>query len=185
MLKLWNCDILFYFRLLRLIKTSTGSMPAPQQMYRSASSTSMTTRRSFTCVDTPVYMRVTSQERSLSTPWALFPSTWLSKIWIRWEKESQKKDDILRQKDAGFLDKEWINDQGWIFFFGFSQISKTKLILEGEDKDVFSVEPATTMSTSIVQLLVKQSQKLDYEVTQQMVLQVRTIRYCLGVCEYD
>ncbi|XP_049899176.1 cadherin-related family member 2 isoform X2 [Epinephelus moara] len=55
------------------------------------------------------------------------------------------------------------------------KISKTKLTLEGEDKDVFSVEPSTTMSTSIVQLLVKQPQKLDYEVTQQMVLQIIAI----------
>ncbi|XP_078117590.1 cadherin-related family member 2 [Sander vitreus] len=53
--------------------------------------------------------------------------------------------------------------------------SKIKLTLEGEDKDVFSVEPPFTMSDSIVQLLVKQPQKLDFEIKQQMILQVIAI----------
>ncbi|XP_034739128.1 cadherin-related family member 2 [Etheostoma cragini] len=50
--------------------------------------------------------------------------------------------------------------------------SKTKLTLEGEDKDVFSVEPQFTISDSIVQFLVKQPQQLDFEKKQQMILQV-------------
>lgn len=37
---------------------------------------------------------------------------------------------------------------------------------------MFSVEPQMTMSPSAVQLLVKQPQKLDFEVKQQMVLEV-------------
>lgn len=51
----------------------------------------------------------------------------------------------------------------------------TELSLEGEDKDVFSVEPAllsSTMSDTAVQLLVRQSQLLDFEKKQRMVLQV-------------
>ncbi|XP_035524592.1 cadherin-related family member 2 isoform X2 [Morone saxatilis] len=52
------------------------------------------------------------------------------------------------------------------------KFSNTKLTLEGADKDVFSVEPQFTSSDSIVQFLVKQPQKLDYEKTTQMVLQV-------------
>ncbi|XP_071313789.1 cadherin-related family member 2 [Trachinotus anak] len=52
------------------------------------------------------------------------------------------------------------------------KISNTKLILEGADKDVFSVEPQFAASDSVVQLLVKRPQKLDFEKTQQMVLQV-------------
>ncbi|XP_044062276.1 cadherin-related family member 2 isoform X3 [Siniperca chuatsi] len=52
------------------------------------------------------------------------------------------------------------------------KISTTVLILRGDDKDVFSVEPPSTMSDSIVQLLVKQPQKLDFEEKQQMVLEV-------------
>eukprot|EP00064_Thunnus_orientalis_P004155 superscaffoldBa00000370_g4166 len=52
------------------------------------------------------------------------------------------------------------------------KVAHTKLTLEGPDKDVFSVEPQFTSSDSIVQLLVKQPQKLDFEEKQQMVLQV-------------
>ncbi|XP_051275135.1 cadherin-related family member 2 isoform X2 [Dicentrarchus labrax] len=52
------------------------------------------------------------------------------------------------------------------------KFSNTKLTLEGANKDVFSVEPQLTSSDSIVQFLVKQPQKLDYETTTQMVLQV-------------
>uniref|UniRef100_A0A3Q3M564 Cadherin domain-containing protein n=2 Tax=Mastacembelus armatus TaxID=205130 RepID=A0A3Q3M564_9TELE len=52
------------------------------------------------------------------------------------------------------------------------KISYTELILEGTDKDVFSVEPQFTMTDSIVQLLVKQPQAVDYEEKQQMILQV-------------
>lgn len=58
----------------------------------------------------------------------------------------------------------------------FLQLSKTKLVLEGDDKDAFSVEPEVTLSDSIVQLLVKQPQKLDYEEKQQTVLQVSKAR---------
>lgn len=49
----------------------------------------------------------------------------------------------------------------------------TKLSLEGEDKDVFSVEPSTAVSDTVVQLRVRQPEKLDFEQKQQMVLQVK------------
>uniref|UniRef100_UPI0037E78288 cadherin-related family member 2 n=1 Tax=Semicossyphus pulcher TaxID=241346 RepID=UPI0037E78288 len=52
------------------------------------------------------------------------------------------------------------------------KISNTRLTLKGPDSDVFSVQPQFTISDSIVQLLVRQPQKLDYEKTQQMVVQV-------------
>ncbi|XP_029298107.1 LOW QUALITY PROTEIN: cadherin-related family member 2 [Cottoperca gobio] len=55
------------------------------------------------------------------------------------------------------------------------KISKTQLTLEGPDKAMFSVEPQSTMSDSIVQLLVKQPQLLDFEEKQKMVLQVIAI----------
>ncbi|XP_062250366.1 cadherin-related family member 2 [Platichthys flesus] len=55
------------------------------------------------------------------------------------------------------------------------KISRTKLILEGTDKDVFSVEPQFTSSDSIVQLMVKQPKLLDFEKIQQIVLQVVAI----------
>ncbi|XP_037531305.1 cadherin-related family member 2 [Nematolebias whitei] len=48
----------------------------------------------------------------------------------------------------------------------------TKLTLEGEDKDVFSVEPSTAVSDTLVQLRVRQPEKLDFEQKQQMILQV-------------
>ncbi|KAM6923992.1 cadherin-related family member 2 [Xenentodon cancila] len=50
--------------------------------------------------------------------------------------------------------------------------SQTELILEGRDQEVFSVEPSFTTSDSIVQLLVRQPENLDYEKKQQMILQV-------------
>uniref|UniRef100_A0A3P9IYZ2 Cadherin domain-containing protein n=1 Tax=Oryzias latipes TaxID=8090 RepID=A0A3P9IYZ2_ORYLA len=50
--------------------------------------------------------------------------------------------------------------------------SRTQLILEGPDKDVFSVEPSFTTVDTVVQLLVKQTEKLDFEKVQQIVLQV-------------
>ncbi|XP_070693422.1 cadherin-related family member 2 [Pempheris klunzingeri] len=52
------------------------------------------------------------------------------------------------------------------------KVSKTELSLEGEDKDIFSVEPKFTISDSVVQLLVKQPQNLDFEEKQQIVLRV-------------
>ncbi|KAG7518021.1 cadherin-related family member 2 [Solea senegalensis] len=52
------------------------------------------------------------------------------------------------------------------------RFSRTNLKLEGADKDVFTVAPDHITSESIVQLLVKQPQLLDFEVTQQMVVQV-------------
>ncbi|XP_029021467.1 cadherin-related family member 2 isoform X2 [Betta splendens] len=56
------------------------------------------------------------------------------------------------------------------------KIAGTNLILEGEYKNVFSVEPSTiAVSRSIVQLLIKQPQILDYEKIQQMILQVIAI----------
>ncbi|XP_041847203.1 cadherin-related family member 2 [Melanotaenia boesemani] len=54
--------------------------------------------------------------------------------------------------------------------------ANTELRLEGVDKDVFSVEPSfTQISESVVQLLVRQSQNLDFEKKQQMILQVIAI----------
>uniref|UniRef100_A0A3P9Q351 Cadherin domain-containing protein n=2 Tax=Poecilia reticulata TaxID=8081 RepID=A0A3P9Q351_POERE len=50
---------------------------------------------------------------------------------------------------------------------------QTELTLEGEDKDVFSVEPPMFAGPeSIVQLLVRQPENLDFEEKQQMILQV-------------
>lgn len=62
-----------------------------------------------------------------------------------------------------------------IFFLDFSQSSKTQLILQGADSDVFSAEPQTAMSDSIIQLLVKKPQNLDFEAKHQMVLEVSKI----------
>lgn len=50
---------------------------------------------------------------------------------------------------------------------------QTRLSLGGTNKDVFSVEPQLAMSESIVQILVKEPQKLDFEKIQQMVVEVR------------
>ncbi|KAK5897326.1 hypothetical protein CesoFtcFv8_010397 [Champsocephalus esox] len=55
------------------------------------------------------------------------------------------------------------------------KIKKMKLTLEGHNSDVFSVEPQSTASDSIVQLLVKQPQNLDYEKIQTIVLKVIAI----------
>ncbi|KAK5925335.1 hypothetical protein CgunFtcFv8_017866 [Champsocephalus gunnari] len=55
------------------------------------------------------------------------------------------------------------------------KIKKMKLTLEGLNSDVFSVEPQSTASDSIVQLLVKQPQNLDYENIQTIVLTVIAI----------
>ncbi|XP_072251400.1 cadherin-related family member 2 [Leuresthes tenuis] len=52
------------------------------------------------------------------------------------------------------------------------KFSHTELSLVGEDKDVFSVEPSSTISDSIVQLVVREPQNLDFEKKQQMILQV-------------
>lgn len=48
-------------------------------------------------------------------------------------------------------------------------------MLAGADKDVFSVEPQSATSQSTVQIVVKRPQELDFEVKQQMVLQVRRV----------
>ncbi|XP_077589784.1 cadherin-related family member 2 [Stigmatopora nigra] len=48
----------------------------------------------------------------------------------------------------------------------------TQLTLGGADKAVFSVEPKFTISDSVVQLVVKEPQELDYEKTHQMVVEV-------------
>ncbi|KAL3045106.1 hypothetical protein OYC64_013376 [Pagothenia borchgrevinki] len=55
------------------------------------------------------------------------------------------------------------------------KFKKMKLTLEGGNSDVFSVEPQSTASDSIVQLLVKQPQNLDYELIQTIVLSVIAI----------
>ncbi|TMS17331.1 Cadherin-related family member 2 [Larimichthys crocea] len=52
------------------------------------------------------------------------------------------------------------------------QMPQTRLSLGGTNKDVFSVEPQLAMSESIVQILVKEPQKLDFEKIQQMVVEV-------------
>ncbi|XP_029369173.1 cadherin-related family member 2 [Echeneis naucrates] len=52
------------------------------------------------------------------------------------------------------------------------KFSQTKLTLEGADKEIFSVEPQVTTADSIVQLLVKKPEMLDFEEKQQMVLEV-------------
>ncbi|KAI3351909.1 hypothetical protein L3Q82_020738, partial [Scortum barcoo] len=52
------------------------------------------------------------------------------------------------------------------------KIPRIELTLLGADKDVFSVEPQFTQTNSVVQLLVKQPQNLDFEEKQEMVLQV-------------
>ncbi|XP_062281271.1 cadherin-related family member 2 [Scomber scombrus] len=49
---------------------------------------------------------------------------------------------------------------------------RTELTLGGPYKDVFSVEPSFTTTKSIVQLVVKQPQELDFEKIHEMVLQV-------------
>lgn len=54
----------------------------------------------------------------------------------------------------------------------FPKSQRTRLTLEGEDKDVFSMDPPSLVAGSIVQLRVEKPQNLDYEVKQQMVLQV-------------
>ncbi|XP_077465512.1 cadherin-related family member 2 [Stigmatopora argus] len=48
----------------------------------------------------------------------------------------------------------------------------TELTLGGRDKNVFSVEPQFTIADSVVQLVVKEPQELDYEKTHQMVVEV-------------
>lgn len=88
---------------------------------------------------------------------------------VRRKKKITKKGNILELKREVFK-------VTLIISLEFSQISKTQLVLEGADKDVFSVEPQVTMSDSIVQLLVKQPQKVDFEEKQQMVLEVSQIR---------
>lgn len=55
------------------------------------------------------------------------------------------------------------------------KIARTKLTLEGKFKDMFSVILQPTMAYSIVQLLVLQPEKLDFEKMQQIVLQVIAI----------
>ncbi|KAM7417961.1 hypothetical protein PAMA_017551 [Pampus argenteus] len=50
--------------------------------------------------------------------------------------------------------------------------ANTKLSLDRPDKDVFSVEPAIARSDSVVQLLVKQPQQLDFEKKKEMNVEV-------------
>ncbi|XP_040029736.2 cadherin-related family member 2 [Gasterosteus aculeatus] len=74
---------------------------------------------------------------------------------------------------TGEVDEHWL---GSIYINmtvkDLDKISKTSLTLEGEDKAVFSVQPSFATSDSIVQLQVKEPQKLDFEEKQQMVLQI-------------
>lgn len=67
---------------------------------------------------------------------------------------------------------------------GFSQTRRTQLTLQGADKGMFSVEPASTTSDSVVQLLVKQPDELDFEKIQETVLQVRKIKNSLSFILY-
>lgn len=52
---------------------------------------------------------------------------------------------------------------------------RTKLILEGPRKNLFSLIPDFTTSESAVQLQVKMPQELDFEKEQQIVLHVGNI----------
>ncbi|KAM4621884.1 cadherin-related family member 2 [Polymixia lowei] len=52
------------------------------------------------------------------------------------------------------------------------QRGQIHLMLEGADMDVFSVTPTSTISESAVQLMVKDPQKLDFEIKELMVVQV-------------
>ncbi|XP_033830528.1 cadherin-related family member 2 [Periophthalmus magnuspinnatus] len=52
------------------------------------------------------------------------------------------------------------------------KIVETELSLDGDYKDTFTVEPAVAFSDSIVQLIVKNSEDLDYEKIQQISLKV-------------
>ncbi|XP_037315940.2 cadherin-related family member 2 isoform X2 [Pungitius pungitius] len=74
---------------------------------------------------------------------------------------------------TGEVDEHWL---GSIFINmtvkDLDKFTSTSLTLEGEDKAVFSVQPTSTTSASIVQLQVKEPQKLDFEDKQQMVLQI-------------
>lgn len=56
---------------------------------------------------------------------------------------------------------------------GILQISNTQLMLDGEDKAVFSVEPQFTTVDSIVQIMIRQPENLDFEKKRQMTLQVK------------
>uniref|UniRef100_A0AAX7VUE4 Cadherin domain-containing protein n=1 Tax=Astatotilapia calliptera TaxID=8154 RepID=A0AAX7VUE4_ASTCA len=55
------------------------------------------------------------------------------------------------------------------------KISNTQLILDGEDKAVFSVEPQFTTVDSIVQIMIRQPENLDFEKKRQMTLQVTAV----------
>ncbi|KAM6952110.1 cadherin-related family member 2 [Lycodopsis pacificus] len=80
---------------------------------------------------------------------------------------------VMESHFTGEVDEHWL---GSVFINmtvkDLDKFAETSLTLEGGDKDVFSVQPALTMSDSIVQLQVKEPQKLDFEKIQQMVLQV-------------
>lgn len=49
---------------------------------------------------------------------------------------------------------------------------------------MFSVEPQSTMSSSVVQLLVKKPEMVDFEKIQQMILQVRKLGHDFDIKQY-
>lgn len=143
---------------------SMECLPTPQCRCRSTSRTSMTTGLNSTSAASIVWIQVTSLERSWSIFWAPFPSIWRLKIQTGW---------VEVQSQGLHEPKVWL----WVTLTIFPKTPRTQLILEGEDKDVFSVQPESLVSGINVQLQVKQPQNLDYEVKQQMILKVRkTIR---------
>lgn len=84
------------------------------------------------------------------------------------------KDPDKVKKRRTFLSYTWgVHDhlQPALSYLTF-QNSRTQLILQGTDSDVFSVEPQIVMSSSVIQLLVKKPQLLDYETKQEVVLEV-------------
>lgn len=63
--------------------------------------------------------------------------------------------------------------------------ARIQLTLDGPDKDAFSVTPASANSESIVQILVKNPQIVDYETKTSMVVQVSMCEGMVGVFNSD
>ncbi|KAM8909839.1 cadherin-related family member 2 isoform 2-T5 [Spinachia spinachia] len=74
---------------------------------------------------------------------------------------------------TGEVDEHWLGSISInMTVRDLDKIADTILTLEGKDKAVFSVQPSSTTSDSVVQLQVKEPQNLDFEEKQQMVLQI-------------
>ncbi|XP_051929177.1 cadherin-related family member 2 [Hippocampus zosterae] len=80
------------------------------------------------------------------------------------EQESQFEVDVAEHSLGGVPIKMMVKDK--------DKIKSIRLTLKGADKDVLSVEPQFSMADTVVQLVVKEPQKLDYEETQRMVVEV-------------